>query len=179
MWLLFREGGGQVGDLPVVFDARDDGDAGGSASTTLLEFWCGAAGTGDSNNFCGERLRRRGAAAGERSAIGNFDFDFVQRQFGTQLADEILRAALQFLGGRADHSYSGDFVQGRAKIGPESGFESGDGEFVHSQCAKQRIAPNASDPICLSPYHACLPTTQQFLASEPHAGNATAYALFY
>src|SRR5204863_7540858 len=79
------------------------------------------------NNFRRERLRRRGAATRERTAIGDFDLHFVQRKLGAEFAEEILRSALQFLRSRADHSNGGNLIPRRAKISSKRGFQRRDG----------------------------------------------------
>jgi hypothetical protein len=60
---LFGEDGAQVKDEVVVFDACDYADCGGTAQA-LLELGGGVAGASDADDFCGKRLRRRGAASG-------------------------------------------------------------------------------------------------------------------
>jgi len=47
----------------------------------------------------------------KRTAIREFDLDFIERKFGAQLADEILRAALQFLRLSRGSCAWRDFVQ--------------------------------------------------------------------
>src|SRR5260370_34436645 len=86
--LLFGKNGAQVENQAIVFDARDDGDAGGSTPQTLLPLRRGGAAAGDSNDFSRKRLRGRGAPARPGSTISPFDFALVQRQFRTPLADE-------------------------------------------------------------------------------------------
>src|SRR6266851_2529599 len=108
--LLFGEDGAEVEDKPVVFDAGDDGDACRSAAQALFEFCRGVARTRDSNDFRGKSLRRSGSAPGERAAIRDIDFDLIQWKFRTQLADEILRPALQLLRSGPNHSHSRNFI---------------------------------------------------------------------
>ena len=92
--LLFGEDGADVENEAFIFDARNNRDTRGSAAEALFEFCSRVTGAGDANDFCGKRLRRRGTATGERTAIRDFDLDFIERKFAAQLADEILRAAL-------------------------------------------------------------------------------------
>src|ERR1700674_285222 len=121
--LLLGEDGAEVENEAVVFDAGDHGNTGGGAAQTLLKFSRRITGAGDADDFGWQRLRRGGAAARERSAIGNFDLDFIERKFGTQLANEILGAALQFLRGRTNHAHNGNFIPRGTEISAESGFE--------------------------------------------------------
>jgi hypothetical protein len=62
--LLFREDGAEVEDQAVVFDAGDYADARGGVAEALFELSGGVAGAGDADDFCGEGLRRGGAASG-------------------------------------------------------------------------------------------------------------------
>ena len=73
--LLFGEDGAKIEEQPVIFNAGDDGDAFRSAAESLLKLRRGIAGAGDANEFCWQRLRRRRAAPGERSAVYDFQLD--------------------------------------------------------------------------------------------------------
>ncbi len=71
-------------------------------------------------------------------------------------------------GGKANHAQRGDFVVGGAEIGAERGFERGDGELVHAERAKERMAADFCDEIAFAGDDAGLRAAEKFVAAEHH-----------
>src|SRR5579871_6148489 len=170
--LLGGEHGAKVENETVGFDAGDDADAGGSAAEALLELRGGVARAGDADKFCGKGLSWSGAAADKGSPIDDVEFHFragfvfAERDFGSEFAQEVYGAALDFGGGEANHPQRGDFVIGGAKVGAESRFERGDGELVYTKRAEERVAANSCDEVFFPGDDAGLRAAEKFVAAE-------------
>src|SRR5690348_1992536 len=83
-----------------------------------------------------------------------------------KFVDESAGAGFEFRGGHANHSQSRNFVEGAALIGAESCFQSGDGDLVDAQGAKERIAPDLFDEFFSSCNDARLRAAEQFVSAE-------------
>src|SRR5713101_5684947 len=169
---LLGEDGPQIEDEAVFLHASDDRDACRSATEALLELGCGIPGAGDANEFRRQRLLRRGAAARKRFALNNIDLHFIERKFGPQFAQQVIRAPLYFLGAGANHAQRGNFMPGRAQVRAERGFKRGRCQLVHAQRAEEGMTPNARDQLFRSSDDSRLRASQELVTAESHKRHA-------
>jgi hypothetical protein len=77
-----------------------------------------------------------------------------------------------FVGLRADHAESGNFIECAAKICVQRDFECGDRELIDAQGAEERITADAFDEFAFAGDDAALRTAEKFVAAEADNVNA-------
>src|SRR5262249_12892816 len=133
----------EVEQEAIVFDTGDDCRANRGFAEAGFERGGGEARRRNGNKVGFEVVVGRGTGADDGETGYGFDFRIGRLRRAERVAEtcgELSGARGEFAGREANHAQSGNFIEGAAEVGVESGFERGDGEFVHAQGTEERIA---------------------------------------